>query len=97
MEKLNAIQYVKSFENMKFSRKSLEECYVQTVLQYCSENVSIRLQGPPRFFTKKIFSVIDEMLESKSHLKHRTKYELCYCSLANLSLVRAVHEIMWKP
>lgn len=28
LESLNAIQYVKSFEDMKFSRASLEECYI---------------------------------------------------------------------
>ena len=32
LEALNAIEFIKSFENMKFNRKSLEECYVQTVL-----------------------------------------------------------------
>lgn len=37
------------------------------------------------------------MIENQSIKQHKGKYELCFCSLANLSLVRAVHEIMWKP
>ena len=97
LEALNAIEFIKSFENMKFNRKSLEECYVQTILQYCSENTSIRLQGPPRFFCRKIFTVIDDLINEDKVRQHRSKYELCFHSLANLSLVRAVHEIMWRP
>ena len=32
LESLHAIEYIKSFEHMVFARKSLEECYIQTVL-----------------------------------------------------------------
>lgn len=37
------------------------------------------------------------MIEEDRTVQHKGKFELCFCSLANLSLVRAVHEIMWSP
>lgn len=40
---LGALEQIKSLETMKFSNLKNKNVYVQTVLQYCSENQSIRL------------------------------------------------------
>ena len=35
--------------------------FVNTIIQYCNENKSIRLTGPPIFFTKLIFDQVGDL------------------------------------
>jgi len=56
--------------------------FVNTIIQYCNENKSIRLTGTPIFFTKLIFDQVAELTDHKCNFA-RT----CYGSLANLSLL----------
>jgi len=55
VEKLGANDYIQSLEYREYQTDFNRTIYVMTVLQYCSANDSIRLSGPPRFFTKLIF------------------------------------------
>jgi len=80
---------------MKFSLAANKKIYVNTVLQYCSENQSIRLQGPPRFFVKLIFEQLEEQQKlmnrddlTQVDIDNHDRFEkLCFGSLSNLSLV----------
>ena len=82
-------------ERSKFNKKKNRDIYVNTVLQYCSENQSIRLQGPPHSFCKIIFRKIDEMIDSNVD-KQSDQYRIIYKSLANLSLVKECHKVIFE-
>jgi hypothetical protein len=56
VESLGALRYIKEFEKMKFKDKQRRMEFVITILLYCSENTSIRVQGPPLFFTSLIYN-----------------------------------------
>ena len=60
IEQLGALDYIRSFEKTIFKDIQNKQIFVMTVLQYCSENISIRLEGPPMFFVQIIFQQIEE-------------------------------------
>lgn len=69
---------------------------------YCSENESIRLTGPPIFFTKVLFeALIDEYSKENNpdfpkHVRNYEMEEKIYLGLCNLSLNVSVLETMWQ-
>ena len=58
MEALGATKYTKNFGTLKLNDPKNIQTYKQTILQYCSENPSIRLEGPPPHFTNIIFEML---------------------------------------
>lgn len=62
------MKYINILEKMNIIRAN-RIAFINTVTQYCAENQSIRLTGPPIFFTKIIFDHLKEMYSDKIERK----------------------------
>ena len=63
IEESDALDQIKAMDTMKWNNPKNFKIYVETVLNYCCENQSIRLQGPPRSFCKIIFREIEILIK----------------------------------
>lgn len=93
IEKEKALDKVKAMDSMKWANKKNFNIYVNTVVSYCAENQSIRLQGPPISFCKIIFRYINDVLLNKEDNNEDflgnldKRWERIFEALMNLSLV----------
>ena len=72
------------------------QMFRRTILQYCSENQSIRLTGPPPQFVKIIFDMLVSGYVCEGTPLNEKTIRLCYHSLSNLSLVQSTHAEILK-
>ena len=68
---------------------------VLTIIHYCADNTSIRLTGPPVFFTKEIFNVLDGFY-NKKELWSKEIIRLAWKGLSNLSMNVSVLDTIWQ-
>ena len=95
-ESLGGLNYIDKFETMNFTKKKNKWIFVRTVLQYCSENQSIRLTGPAKFFVKILFQILKDHYNGTEDLSIRSR-RLCFISIAHLSLNSSTIESIWQP
>jgi hypothetical protein len=91
------MKYIKLSNEMKITVPKNIQVFHRTILQYCSENQSIRLTGPPPYFTDKIFRMIKANEITQGVKLTEKHHRLCYASLSNLSLVATTHTKIWTP
>ena len=101
-EQLGGLKHIADFKHRKFSNNRNKFTFYRTIIQYCSENQSIRLTGPPIFFVNTIFEILhahyalDADKEDRDFATQRVR-RLCFASLSNLSLVKVVQNgAIWK-